>query len=410
MANVRKIAHPRRKDGSTKTSWRATWTAPDGKRQSKNFQRKGEADAWLRDVGAGRVGGSSAMTVSELAAAHARYFDGLVKAGEREAVTLDGYQTVLSVHVAADPGFARRRLCDLSAPAIQTFLDETFARTGSADLAARVRRTMVTWCKFGMRRGWLNANPAQVCVVERTRRVTDEEGDAFDLPDKETLAALLAAAATGPNPARDTAVVRLLMFGGLRISELLGLSDDAVGLKPKGATLRVRERLQRRHRTLGAPKSVKGRRDVPLGEAAALSLRAWRLARGPVRAFSHRNGQLQTARVPGRLFPAPDGGDLWFYDGFINACWLPLMRRAGLVEMLPDSKGKNRPVTAFSPHALRHVAASLWIAQGLSPKKVQDLLGHSTIQLTMDLYGHLWTDPDADDALAQASERLIASV
>ena len=407
MANVRKITHPRRKDGSTKTSWRATWTAPDGKRQSKNFPRKAEADAWLRDVGAGRVGGSSAMTVAELAAAHMRYFDGLVKAGEREAVTLDGYQTVSSVHLAADPGFARRRLCDLTAPSIQTFLDETFARTGSADLAARVRRTLVTWCKFGMRRGWLHANPAQACVVERTRRTSDEEGDGFNLPDKATLAALIAAAGKGPHATRDTAVVRLLMFGGLRISELLGLADDALVLKPKGATVRVRERLQRRHRTLGPPKSAKARRDVPVGEAAALAVRAWRLARGPVRAFSHRNGQLQMTRVGGRLFPAPDGGDVWFYDDFINGCWLPLMRRAELVEMLPDSKGKNRPVTAFSPHTLRHVAASLWIAQGLSPKKVQDLLGHSTIQLTMDLYGHLWTDPDADDALAQASERLV---
>ena len=184
MANVRKITHPRRTDGSTKSSWRATWTAPDGKRQSKNFPRKAEADAWLRDVGAGRVGGSSAMTVTELAAAHMRYFDGLVKAGEREAVTLDGYQTVSSVHLAADPGFARRRLCDLTAPSIQTFLDETFARTGSADLAARVRRTLVTWCKFGMRRGWLHANPAQACVVERTRRTSDEDGDGFNLPER----------------------------------------------------------------------------------------------------------------------------------------------------------------------------------------------------------------------------------
>lgn len=406
MANVRKIAHPRRKDGSTKTSWRATWTAPDGNRQSKNFPRKGDADAWLRDVGAGRVGGSSAMSVSELAQAHMRYFDGLVKAGEREAVTLDGYRTVFSVHLTADAGFARRRLCDLTAPSIQTFLDETFARTGSADLAARVRRTFVTWCKFGMRRGWLHANPAQACVVERTRR-TREDGDGFNLPDKATLAALIAAAGRGPHASRDSAVVRLLMFGGLRISELLGLADDALVLRPKGATVRVRERLQRRHRTLGPPKSARARRDVPVGEAAALSVRAWRLARGPVRAFSHRNGQLQMVRVGGRLFPAPDGRDVWFYDDFIKGCWLPLLRRAGLVEILPDSKDKKRPVTAFSPHTLRHVSASLWIAQGLSPKKVQDLLGHSTIQLTMDLYGHLWTDPDADDALAQASERLV---
>lgn len=348
------------------------------------------------------------MTVTELAAAHMRYFDGLLKAGEREAVTLDGYQTVSNVHLAADPAFARRRLCDLSAPSIQTFLDETFARTGSADLAARVRRTLVTWCKFGMQRGWLHANPAQACVVERTRRTNGGEGDGFNLPDKATLAALIAAAGKGPHAVRHTAVVRLLMFGGLRISELLSLADDALVLKPKGATVPIRERLQRRHRTLGPPKSAKARRDVPVGEAASLSVRAWRLARGPVRGFSHRNGQLQVVRVGGRLFPAAGGGDVWFHDDFINGCWLPLMRRAGLVEMLPDSRNKNRPVTAFSPHTLRHVSASLWIAQGLSPKKVQDLLGHATIQLTMDLYGHLWTDPDADAALAQASERLIA--
>jgi len=40
-------------------------------------------------------------------------------------------------------------------------------------------------------------------------------------------------------------------------------------------------------------------------------------------------------------------------------------------------------------------------------KKLQELLGHSTLQMTMDLYGHLWTDPEADDAIGQGSERLI---
>ena len=78
--------------------------------------------------------------------------------------------------------------------------------------------------------------------------------------------------------------------------------------------------------------------------------------------------------------------------------------------MLPDARGKNRPLRAFGPHTLRHVAASLWIEQGLRPKKVQELLGHSTLQLTMDLYGHLWRDDDEDDALAQASEALITGL
>jgi integrase len=40
---------------------------------------------------------------------------------------------------------------------------------------------------------------------------------------------------------------------------------------------------------------------------------------------------------------------------------------------------------SWGPHTLRHVAASLWIAQGISPKKAQQLLGHATLQMTMDL-------------------------
>ena len=415
MSHVRKVTHRPRRDGSVKTSWQATVTGPDGVRLAKNFPRKGEADAWVRDVASGAAGGSSSMTLTELAREHARYFDQLVRSGARQAVTLDGYLSVLDIHVAADPKFARTRLSALTSPACQAFLDDMFARTGSADLTKRARRTLVTWCSFGQRRGWLAANPAQPCKVESAGVAEDAEA-AFELPPKPVLAALLSAAATGPHPARDAAVVRLLMFGGLRASELLGLADNAVSPRGRGATVAVRERLCRRYRKIGPPKSRKGRRDVPLGEAAALAVRAWRLARGPVAAFDHIDGRLKTVRLTGRLFPDPSppvGSNsltgVWGYNEFHRHCWLPMMRRADLVQMLPDSKGKNRPVMAFGPHMLRHVAASLWIAQGLQPKKVQGLLGHATLQMTMDLYGHLWTDPDEDDALASASEALIIS-
>jgi integrase len=47
------------------------------------------------------------------------------------------------------------------------------------------------------------------------------------------------------------------------------------------------------------------------------------------------------------------------------------------------------------------------IEQGLSPKQVQHRMGHASLQMTMDLYGHLWPDPDADRRSAQATERII---
>lgn len=408
MANVRKITHKPRRDGSIKTSWRAAWVGPDGKRQSKNFAKKSEADAWLREIAAGRQGGSATMTMADLALDHLRWFEGLVRGGLREPSTRDGYATAHDVHLRADPKFAKLRLCDVTAPKVQTFLDDLFTRTGSTEVARRIRRTLVAWFRYGQRRGWMTGNPAQPCTVEQTSR-PDQDEEVCEIPSKGELAALLRAAGEGEHAVRDTAVVRLLMFGGLRISELLGLSDDAAQITARGGMLKIRERLERRYAVLGRVKSEKARRDVPVGAAAALAVRSWRLARGPARAFAHIDLSGSPVRVPGRLLPAPDGADLWRYQHFLRQCWTPLMRRAGLLQMLPDARGKNRPVPAFSPHTLRHVAASLWIEQGLRPKKVQELLGHSTLQLTMDLYGHLWRDEDEDDALAQASEALIST-
>lgn len=51
-------------------------------------------------------------------------------------------------------------------------------------------------------------------------------------------------------------------------------------------------------------------------------------------------------------------------------------------------------------HELRHTAASLAIAHGAHPVTVKERLGHSSIQVTMDRYGHMF--PSQDQALAEA--------
>ena len=76
------------------------------------------------------------------------------------------------------------------------------------------------------------------------------------------------------------------------------------------------------------------------------------------------------------VFPGPDGGPLretWWYQ----AHYKPAVHRAGLP-----------PTTRF--HDLRHTAASLMILQGAPPRQVMEQLGHSTITVTMDRYGHIF--------------------
>jgi integrase len=68
--------------------------------------------------------------------------------------------------------------------------------------------------------------------------------------------------------------------------------------------------------------------------------------------------------------------------------------------------GPDKP--KYGMHSLRHAAASLFIEQGFSPKRVQALMGHSTIQMTFDTYGHLFAAAEDDRvAMSQLQARLV---
>ena len=69
---------------------------------------------------------------------------------------------------------------------------------------------------------------------------------------------------------------------------------------------------------------------------------------------------------------------------------------------------KKNGKAKFGIHALRHAAASLFIEQGFMPKRVQTIMGHSSIQMTFDTYGHLFPTPEEDhEAMAQVEARLL---
>ena len=58
-------------------------------------------------------------------------------------------------------------------------------------------------------------------------------------------------------------------------------------------------------------------------------------------------------------------------------------------------------------HDLRHFAVSLWIEQGFSVKEVVTFAGHSSVQMTMDRYGHLFPSPDHQRGMAEIEARLL---
>jgi len=98
------------------------------------------------------------------------------------------------------------------------------------------------------------------------------------------------------------------------------------------------------------------------------------------------------------VFPSERGEIIWpgnlYWQG-----WRALLEHCGLLR-------DGEPPYRF--HALRHAAVSLMIEYGWPPKKVQQVIGHGTIQMTLDTYGHLWQTPDDDlAAMAQIEAKLI---
>lgn len=71
------------------------------------------------------------------------------------------------------------------------------------------------------------------------------------------------------------------------------------------------------------------------------------------------------------------------------------MQQAGLAKKATHNKNgkklKHRKlVVNFTPHQLRHVAASMRIEMGWNQKELQEFMGHASLKMTMDTYGHLW--------------------
>ena len=128
---------------------------------------------------------------------------------------------------------------------------------------------------------------------------------------------------------------------------------------------------------VGDPKSAAGARSVPMGPYVANALRHWKLA-CPL-------SQLDL------VFPT-ERGTIQSHSNILKRHFKPLCRELGL---------------AMRWHDLRHFAVSLWIEQGFSVKEVMSFAGHSSVQMTMDRYGHLFPSPDHQLGMAEVERRLF---
>ena len=166
-------------------------------------------------------------------------------------------------------------------------------------------------------------------------------------------------------PAGDRAIWATALYAGLRYGELRALRWSSVDLA--ASSIRVAESWDAKEGSI-APKTRTSRRSTPLPGLLRDYLMEHRMARGE---------------------PADDS--LVFGNDGVPFQAAVIYRRA-------DRSWQNRSLGRLRLHQARHTYASFMIAAGVNAKALSSFMGHSSIKVTFDLYGHLMPGTEAEAA------------
>ncbi len=364
--------------GSTYQDERGRWIAQiyiNGRKVRRSATSQSRAERLLdelrdrRDLGAA----PTSQTVAEYMAS---WLEDTASQRVRPS-TLQGYEEKTRNYIV--PAIGRLKLDRLSPQHVHRMLSE-MSRRGLSPLTVRHTRAVLRNALSQAERwGLVTRNAAALTEaprVQQRERRTLSASELARLLDHVEDARLLAAYATAATT-------------GVRQGELLGLLWDDVDLDR--GMLHVRRSVTRvgGRYVEGEPKTARGRRTVPIPRMTAELLRnhrrQQRLERMRAEAWEDR----------GLVFPNRTGGQLYGPD---------LTR-----QLQNDLEAAGLPRITF--HDLRHCASSLLEAGGASPRVTMELLGHSTIAMTMDVYTHVSEDAKraAADSVGALLERAAGS-
>ena len=336
----------------------SVWSAAEETRIRKTFPILAEARAWRSEAQTAlRRGTLRAPTHTALREAAEQWLEGARagsirnRSGDRyKPSVIRSYETSLRLRVLPELGnrkfseIRRRDVQDIADRLLGQGLDPSTIRNTFMPLRAIFRRALA--------RGDVAVNPTRGLELpavrgKRDRIVSPEEAESL-------LAAL---------PDRDRGLWATALYGGLRRGELQALRWDDVDLA--NGVIRVERAWDVQEGPI-EPKSRAARRKVPIPAILRDFL------------VEHKHSQ----GIKGHVFGRPDGKA---FDGpTIDARAKTAWRSAGL-----------KPITL---HEARHTFASLMITSGVNTKALATYMGHASVTITLDRYGHLMPGNEGEAA------------
>lgn len=361
--------------GEIRTAFVVRYRDADKKVRLETFERERDAKARDAQIAVDLQKGihrplSTSITISEAAAL---WLERAV--GEKlERSTIESYEGHVRLHINPAvistnvPNAWRGKLGDVKLSRLTTPVCVTFQRQlltiSSLAMTRKILKSFKAILHEAQQRGLIAYNSAESIRVKTKTRDKAPFRIGVQIPDKPDVRAILAASPDDFLPLCTTAA-----FTGMRSSELRALTWKNVDLDAR--VIYVGERADRQG-VIGSCKSLSAYREIQIPSVVVDKLRAWQ---------PHcPDGELKL------VFPN-GAGNVQSHSNIVHRRWYAVQRQLGMTRANGQAK--------YGFHSLRHFYASIMIEQGTPPKRLQSLLGHATLAMTMDTYGHLF--PPGDD-------------
>ncbi|AEJ92138.1 tyrosine integrase [Mycobacterium phage Yeet] len=362
--------------------WRAWYIDTAGKQRTKKFPNKKGAERWADDQAnkintgtwvAPEVASETFATVAE------KWY---ATKSNREATTKHGYRNILDTIVL--PKWGKDSLASIDHESLQDWINELsttseYRTKGSGGFSAsrtiQIHLVMNGVLKYAVRTERITRNPAEGLELP-TKKKTSRQRYLTHGQLQEFAGEM----------GRFEGLTLLLGYCGARTSEAFGARGrDFRGRvwELHGAVVRKVEKDTKTHRA----------RFIPVPEVV------WNKLQMPANPDS--------LLFPGRKGHITTGEYRWAFDRALRT----VQERTEKIrqeEIASTGRAVTPAFPTITPHDLRHTCASLAISSGANVKAVQNLLGHATAVMTLDLYGHLLSDDlqrvmDALDEAAAAA-------
>jgi integrase len=283
--------------------------------------------------------------------------------------TKEGYKGHIDNHLK--PAFEDLKIDQITFAVVEKY---TVSALQKGTTPATLRKTLTTLSgimKYAMKHRYIDHNPVREIDRPTDKRDGDQGEELIILQPKEILA-LVDAAETQ----KDRALFMTAVLTGMRQGEILGLKWSDIDW----INNQVHVKRSYNHGKFYDPKSKTSRRKIDLAPELVIELKKWKLA--------CPKGELDL------VFPN-GAGNPENKSNLMRRRFYPALASASLEHM------------RF--HDLRHTYAALLLDQGENIKYIQRQLGHSSIQVTMDIYGHLMSDVNQKAAI-KLGERVFGTI